>query len=61
MSVLYPQPPGFLFAARVFIWEALVLPRPGLMRTAQTPHNGDCVRPLNDRLSIHATWSPTPP
>lgn len=37
LSSFYPRPPGFLFAARVFIWEAPVLPRPGLMRTAGAP------------------------
>lgn len=34
----YPQPPGFLFAARVFIWEAPALrPHPGLMWAAEAP------------------------
>lgn len=37
LSSFYPPPPGFLFAARVFIWEAPVLPRPGLMWTAAAP------------------------
>lgn len=55
MSVLYPRfILGHLASClqHVFLFgRPLALPRPGLMRTAEAPHNGDCVRPLNDRLS----------